>query len=167
MFNKARDKEVVQVSSELSEENSQRCFDDGIFVPIVHNSKSTKNRKSQPRLPFPTMVGPKGLRLVRAINDGAILFRRRKEGISPCSSSSSEEQVSPLGGEEQSGKEASKEGVHRTNSPGLNLEVVLPVVNSNPGQSGVHVLMGEHSMLNDDGGKILEAKHLIEIQKDL
>jgi hypothetical protein len=182
----SRGKQGALILSDLSDENNNVIATTSQAPSVSQKSKSLKNKNSNPRPPFNSLVGPKCLRLVEAINGGAIPVRRRRkntiekvveEGMS-SSSSSSGNHNGVTGDADQSGTIAIESTlVEKGENPiEFELEVVLPISTPNPAQSGVQALLGEHSLIDvagfleareDPGGKLLEAEKLVEIQKDL
>jgi hypothetical protein len=182
MFNKSRGNHGVLVCSDLSTDTNQVVEEGELLGSKILNTKLPKNRRAPPRIPFPSLIGPKCMRLAGIINGGGsvpVPVRRRKgnvsigaaEADSSCSSENSEEQhISSSEFDQTDTMEVSN------SVPGFVLEVVLPMANPTPGQSGIQLLMGEHSIRDvegflaareDGGGNVLEAEKLVQIQQDL
>ncbi|MCH89122.1 hypothetical protein A2U01_0010015, partial [Trifolium medium] len=70
-------KQGVQASPDLSESQSQPIPFVEHHDPIAVSSRSIKTRKSESRLPFPGLVGPKCMRLVETIKGSSRQSRRR------------------------------------------------------------------------------------------
>jgi hypothetical protein len=186
LITKSRGKQAVTVSSDLSSETQQHFEEKETRGPKAPISKSSKNRKNSSRLPFPSMAGPKCMRLVGMINgSGLPPVRRRKGGgegrtTSDSSLNSEEHQLAPGAGEQPATVEVEAVDDERvaigSDAPGIVLEVVLPAPTPISGQSGVQLVMGDHSLHDvegflasrgDPGGALLEAENLIQLQQDL
>jgi hypothetical protein len=103
-----------------------------------------------------------------------------EESVSASSLNSEEHQMAPDVGERSAMVEPEVEVDERvatgSDVPGIVLEVVLLAPIPNSGQSGVQLVMGDHSLHDvegflasrgDPGGVLLEAEKLTQLQQDL
>jgi hypothetical protein len=175
----AREKQRVHHSNSFTQEESNLSASSNYsqsqsLVEKNGCQKSSRTRKPMSRLPFPSLVGPKCLRLVEVVNSVGASCRRKKiareEGRIQDTQQQSQADHSVREGEED---EICSE--NRADSQ-QNLIDDIALQRENRGISGVNLIMGNDS-LEDVGGfiqnrkgteaKRLEAEEILEIQEAL